>query len=113
MVGPLSLSTYSFHDLSSLTDFLCHASGAFQLPSAWDNSFKETLASPITDEAMCLFASNLETFIEINLNSGFSKLAHEPVVKSASLVPIAIARSVCFARLFAALPPSPPIGPRK
>ena len=62
---------------------------------------------------MCLFASNLETFIEINLNSGFSKLAHEPVVKSASLVPIAIARSVCFARLFAALPPSPPIGPRK
>ena len=45
--------------------------------------------------------------------SGFSKFAQEPVVKSPNLVPIAIARSVCLAKLFAAFPPSPPIGPKK
>ena len=35
------------------------------------------------------------------------------MVKSASLVPIAIAKSVYFAKLYAALPPNPPIGPKK
>ena len=33
-----------------------------------------------------------------NLKSGFSKLVQEPVVKSLSLVPIAIARSVFLAK---------------
>ena len=53
----------------------------------------------------------LETLIETSENLD-SKFAHEPVVKSPSFVPIAIARSVSFAKLFAALPPSPPIGPK-
>ena len=52
-------------------------------------------------------------FIETNLKFGSSKFAQDPVVKSANLVPIAIAKSVNFARLFAALPPNPPIGPTK
>ena len=60
-----------------------------------------------------MLASCLAILIETNLNSGFSKLAHEPVVKSASLVPMQIAKSVSFAKLFAALPPRPPIGPTK
>jgi hypothetical protein len=47
--------------------------------------------------SQCLFASNLETLIETSLKFSFSKLAQEPVVKSASLVPTAIARSVCLA----------------
>ena len=50
--------------------------------------------------------------METNLKLGFSKLAQEPVVKSASLVPIAIAVSVSLLRLFAALPPKPPITPK-
>ena len=62
---------------------------------------------------MCLLASNLAVLIETSLKFGFSKFAHDPVVKSANLVPTAIARSVCFAILFAALPPRPPIGPKK
>jgi len=41
-----------------------------------------------------LFASNLETLIDRSLKFSFSKLAHDPVVKSASFVPTAIARSV-------------------
>ena len=62
---------------------------------------------------MCLFASNLETFIETKEKFGFSKFAQDPVVKSPNFVPTAIARSVFLAKLFAALPPKPPIGPKK
>ena len=50
--------------------------------------------------------------IETNLKLGFSKFAQEPVVKSASLVPIAIAVSVSLLKLFAARPPKPPIVPK-
>ena len=51
---------------------------------------------------MCLFASKRAALIETNLNLGFSKLAQDPVVKSASFVPIAIAVSVSLLKLFAA-----------
>ena len=50
--------------------------------------------------------------METSLKLGFSKLAQDPVVKSASLVPIAIAVSVSLLKLLAAFPPSPPIVPR-
>ena len=84
---------------------------AFQVPNACDNSVKLTFASPTIALAICLFASNLPALIETNLKLGFSKFAHDPVVKSANLVPTAIATSVSFAKLFAALPPRPPIAP--
>ena len=45
-------------------------------------------------------------------SKSFSKLAQEPVVKSASFVPIAIAVSVSLLKLFAAFPPNPPITPK-
>ena len=105
------MSTCSFQAFNSIWDFLFHSSGAFQSPRAADNSFKEALASPTTAWAKCLFASNLETLIETSLKFSFSKLVHEPVVKSASLVPTAIARSVCFASEFVFFPPSAPICP--
>ena len=73
------------------------------------SSSKETFASPITACAKCLFASNLDTFIETSLKFSFSKFAQEPVVKSASLVPTAIARSVCLANELVFFPPNPPI----
>ena len=50
--------------------------------------------------------------MDTSLKSGFSKLAQEPVVKSASFVPIAIAVSVSLLKLFAAFPPNPPITPK-
>ena len=86
-----------------------------QLPkyTITDSSFRETFASPIIDCAICLLASNLATLIDTNEKFGFSKLDHDPVVKSPNLVPIAIAKSVFFAKLFAAFPPKPPIGPKK
>ena len=87
--------------------------GAFQFPNSLEISKRLIFASPITDWAMCLLASNLETFTEINLNLGFSKFDHDPVVKSASLVPTAIAKSVFFIKLLVAFPPNPPIAPIK
>ena len=66
----------------------------------------------MTAWAKCLLASNLDTFIETSLKFSFSKFAQDPVVKSASFVPIAIAVSVSLLKLFAALPPKPPIVPK-
>ena len=60
-----------------------------------------------------MLASNLDTFIETSLKFSFSKFAHDPVVKSASLVPTAIAKSVSFAKVFVFFPPKPPIWPAK
>ena len=58
-----------------------------------------------------MFASNLPVLIDTNLNFEFSKFAQEPVVKSANLVPTAIAKSVSLAKLFASFPPNPPMAP--
>ncbi len=107
------MSTYSFQFFNSDCAFLFQLSSAFQFPRTKDNSDNETLASPTTACAICLFASNLAALIDTSLKFGFSKFAQDPVVKSASLVPTAIAKSVFFAILFAALPPRPPIGPKK
>ena len=46
-----------------------------------------------------------------NAPDTFSKFAQDPVVKSASFVPTAIARSVSLARSLVFFPPSPPICP--
>ena len=43
----------------------------------------------MTDVAKCLVVSKRAVFTETNLKLGFSKFAHEPVVKSANFVPIA------------------------
>jgi hypothetical protein len=61
--------------------------------------------------AKCFTVSKRAVFRETNWKFSLSKLAQEPVVKSASLVPIAKARSVSLERLFADLSPSPPMPP--
>ena len=50
-------------------------------------------------------------FIETNLKFSFSKFAHDPVVKSPNLVPIANARSVSLDKLLEDPTPKAPIAP--
>jgi hypothetical protein len=57
------------------------------------------LASLITGVAKCFVVSKRAVLSEINLKSGFSKFAQDPVVKSANFVPIARAKSVSLDRL--------------
>ena len=62
----------------------------------------------MTDVAKCLVVSKRAVFTETNLKLGFSKFAHEPVVKSANFVPIAKAKSVSLDKLLEEPSPNAP-----
>ena len=68
----------------------------------------QAFASPTIGVDKCLVASHLEVFIFRNFVERL-KFVHEPVVKSANLVPIASARSVSLDKLFDDPSPKQPI----
>jgi hypothetical protein len=78
---------------------------------AASSASSETLASPMTGFARCLWASQPAVLTDTNRTSGSSKSAQEPVVKSCSLVPTASTTSARAATALAASDPVMPIGP--
>ncbi len=109
--GLVARSTVRFHAAARRAARSVQACGAFQRASAASRSSRPLRASATSGTAPCLAASKAPTLSWTRVRRGLANAAREPVVKSASRVPMASTTSASAASALAALDPVTPIAP--